>query len=258
MTQSSSWLLSRAVNILLVSDLHYSLRHLDWVVEQAPDFDAVVLAGDHLDISSNVPLESQIVVIQTYVKAIASVTTAVVCSGNHDLTARNEHSEKSAPWLQQAEPTGAIVDWETLDLDDVRITVCPWWDGPETRADVAEQLRRDAETRPRVWIWVYHYPPDDTAVSWTGRNYIGDPDLNRWIEQHKPDLVLTGHIHDSPFREGGSWLARLGDTCVINAGRMPGPMPAHAIIDSASGTAEWWSPYGRASEQLWPATTGAQ
>ena len=45
---------SRPLRILLVSDLHYTLPQLDWVVRAAPRFDLVVLAGDHFDISSAV------------------------------------------------------------------------------------------------------------------------------------------------------------------------------------------------------------
>lgn len=37
------------MRILVVSALHYDLPQLDWVVRVAPDFDLVVLAGDHLD-----------------------------------------------------------------------------------------------------------------------------------------------------------------------------------------------------------------
>lgn len=241
------------MRLLLVSDLHYTLPHFDWVLDQASDFDAVVLAGDHLDLGSAVPLESQIVVVETYVRKLADLTSVLVCSGNHDLTGRNDHGEKHAPWIEQAGVAGATVDWETLEHDDVRVTVCPWWDGPATRADVDRQLSLDAANRPRVWVWIYHFPPDQTPVCWTGNRHIGDTDLNNWIDLHRPELVMTGHIHDSPFREGGSWHARIGDSWVLNAGRMPGPVPVHVIVDSITGTAEWWSPYGRASEQLWPA-----
>ncbi len=243
------------MRLLLASDLHYALPQLDWVLGEAADFDAVALAGDHLDIGSMVPLESQIVVMQTYLRNLRERATTIVCSGNHDLTGRNEHDEKSAPWVEQAAAPTTIVDWQTLDLDGARVTVCPWWDGPNTRELVAEQLATDAAERPRRWIWVYHYPPDAAPVSWTGRRHIGDADLNEWIDRYQPDLVLTGHIHDSPFREGGSWLAQLGDTWVINAGHTTGPIPAHAIVDTVAGTAQWWSPYGQDTQRLWASDT---
>ena len=54
------------VRILLVSDLHYTLRQFDWVVDASPSFDLVVLAGDHLDISSTVALDAQIAVVLRY------------------------------------------------------------------------------------------------------------------------------------------------------------------------------------------------
>ena len=59
------------VRILLVSDLHYTLRQFDWVVERAPAFDLVVLAGDQLDISSTVALDAQIVVVLHYLDVAA-------------------------------------------------------------------------------------------------------------------------------------------------------------------------------------------
>lgn len=238
------------MQLLLVSDLHYALPQFDWVLGHAADFDAVVLAGDHLDLASPVPLETQIVVVQTYLRKLAEHTDVIVCSGNHDLTGRNGHGEKNAPWVEGAFDT-ATVDWHTLDRGDVRITVCPWWDGPATRSDVDRQLSADVAGRPRSWIWIYHYPPNDMPVSWIGSRFVGDDDLNRWIDQHQPELVLTGHIHDSPFREGGSWIARSGHTWVVNAGRTTGPMPAHAIVDTDTGLASWWSPYGHAEQQLW-------
>ena len=38
---------------LLISDLHYALKQFDWASNVAQDFDVVVIAGDHLDISSS-------------------------------------------------------------------------------------------------------------------------------------------------------------------------------------------------------------
>jgi predicted phosphodiesterase len=48
---------------LLVSDLHYSLPQLDWVVAASASFDVVALAGDSLNINSPVPLDAQSVVV---------------------------------------------------------------------------------------------------------------------------------------------------------------------------------------------------
>jgi hypothetical protein len=53
--------------------------------------------------------------------------------------------------------------------------------------------------------------------------------------------VLTGHVHQAPFFPDGSWYDRIGGTLVFNAGRQPGAMPAHIIIDTDENRASWWS-----------------
>jgi len=70
-----------ALRTLLVSDLHYDLRKLDWVLSQAGTVDLLVVAGDLLDLASAVPLDAQIVVALEYLSRFAERTTTVTCSG---------------------------------------------------------------------------------------------------------------------------------------------------------------------------------
>src|SRR5437879_3547665 len=117
---------------LVVSDLHYTLKQLDWVMSVAGDYELGVLAGDHLDIGSAVEPDAQIAVGLEYLARIAAKTTVVACSGNHDLNARNELDERAAPWLDAARASGVFVDGMRLVTDELVVTVCPWWDGPRT------------------------------------------------------------------------------------------------------------------------------
>jgi Icc-related predicted phosphoesterase len=230
------------MQILLVSDLHYTLKQLDWVASVAADYELVVLAGDHLDIASIVEPDAQIAVVLEYLSRIAKKTTVVACSGNHDLNASNELGERSAQWLEAARATGVFVDGTRVDTDSVMVTVCPWWDGPLTREVVDRQLAADAAlVGDRRWIWVYHAPPDASPTSWTGKRHYGDADLVAWIEQHRPDIVLSGHVHQSPFVADGAWIDRIGSTLVLNAGRQIGPTPAHIELDTDAGYARWSS-----------------
>jgi Icc-related predicted phosphoesterase len=226
---------------LLVSDLHYALKQFDWVHSVAADFDLVVIAGDHLDISGHASVDAQIVVILKYLKRLHAKTKLIVSSGNHDLTGFDAAGERTARWLARARAAGIAVDGDFLEADGVSITVCPWWDGPNGCAAVGEQLARDATRRGREWIWVYHAPPDESPVSWSGQKHFGDTELLGWIRQYQPDIVLTGHIHQSPFRQGGSWADRIGDTWVFNSGRQIGPCPAHIVIETEERTAKWFS-----------------
>ena len=228
------------MRILLVSDLHYTLKQLDWVVAVAGDYDLVVIGGDMLSISSAVEPDSQIAVVLEYLSRIGAKTTVAACSGNHDLNARNTFDERAAVWLDAARTAGVHTDGTYLETDDVFITVCPWWDGPQTRQQVDAQFRDDAErVANRTWIWVYHAPPDASPTSWTGKRNYGDTDLNAWIEQHQPALVLCGHVHQAPFVDGGGWSHRIGNTWVVNAGQERGPVPAHIEIDTETLEMRW-------------------
>ena len=86
---------------------------------------------------------------------------------------------------------------------------------------------------------MHHAPPEDSPTSWGGRRSFGDAELRSWIERYQPDVVLSGHVHQSPYIEGGSWADRIGRTWIFNAGHQLGPVPSHVLIDTDAGTASW-------------------
>ena len=59
------------MKLLLVSDLHYALKQFDWTTSVAPDFDVVIIAGDHLDVSGQLDGGVQIVVILKYLNRLS-------------------------------------------------------------------------------------------------------------------------------------------------------------------------------------------
>lgn len=229
------------MRILVASDLHYRLAQYDWLVEHAADVDVVALPGDHLSIAGAVPLAAQIVVISRYLERLGERALVLTTSGNHDLDGAGEHGEQVAGWLHRIRLDGVHVDGATVDVGDTRFTLCPWWDGPTTKAEVDRKLEADADGRPARWVWLYHSPPDGTGLCWTGRRAHPDPDLTAWIERWQPDLVLCGHIHQAPWADGGAWAARLGRTWAFNAGHQPGDVPAHIVIDTDERTASWFA-----------------
>jgi Icc-related predicted phosphoesterase len=246
------------LRILLVSDLHYTLPQLDWVVSVARDFDLVVLAGDTLSIRSAVPLAAQPVVITEYLSMLQSSTQVVLSSGNHDLTGPDPQGEQSALWLAEVRSLGIPTDGDSLELEGALVTICPWWDGPLGRERVATKLADDNGRRPALWLWVYHWPPIGSPTSWTGRREYGDPDLRSWIEAHQPEAVLTGHVHESPFRPDGAWADRIGHTWIFNAGNQLGRVPAHIVIDLSEGQATWLSTLGAETVDLRSASAPAR
>lgn len=73
---------------------------------------------------------------------------------------------------------------------------------------------------------------------------MGDTDVETWIAHYAPDIVVSGHIHQSPFVRDGSWADRLGSTWVFNAGHQYGAPPAYVALDTAAEEAVWVSAMG--------------
>ena len=116
-------------------------------------------------------------------------------------------------------------------MNGVLFTVCPWWDGPLVKDKIATQFADAAAMRLGKWIWIHHAPPANSPTSWGGARYFGDVELVQWIGQYRPDMVVCGHVHQSPFVHDGSWYDRIGATWVFNVGQQFGRPPAHIVLD---------------------------
>ena len=195
---------------LVVADLHYSLPQFDWLLAAADNFDVVIFAGDALDVGSSVDFRAQIVVVKKYLALLSERTRVILCSGNHDLDERSQEGEKISRWVGEVRELGIACDGDSLAIGDTLFTVCPWWDGPLVKARLDMQLREAAACRLNKWVWVHHAPPANSPTSWGGKRFFGDVELVQWIERYRPSMVISGHVHQSPFIPDGSWFDRLG------------------------------------------------
>jgi len=227
--------------MLFVADLHYGLKQFDWLIANAPDYDTMVIAGDLLDLGSSLDLDVQIIVVRKYLRRLAQRTRLLVSSGNHDGDARSAAQESVCRWLREEKGDALFVDGDSVEIGGMLVTICPWWDGPESRAEVGRLLAQDAAREKQPWIWIYHSPPEGSPVSWTGLKSGGDEILTAWIARFAPDMVLSGHIHNAPFYADGAWLHRLGKTWVLNPGRQIGSQPTYVILDFEKMSARWVS-----------------
>src|SRR5258705_11505800 len=216
---------------LVVADLHYSLPQFDWLLSAAPHFELVIFAGDALDVGSLVDFRAQIVVVRKYLTLLSGITRVILCSGNHDLDERSTEGEKISRWVGEVRELGIACDGDSLTLGDPLFAVWPWWDGPLVKQRLEAQLEAAASGRPARWIWVHHAPPANSPTSWGGKRFFGDVELVQWIARHQPSMVISGHVHQSPFIADGSWFDRLGDTWVFNTRLQPGRPPAYIGLD---------------------------
>ena len=219
------------MKLLITSDLHYNLQQFEWLLRVAPDFDYVVLAGDLLNVAGYLELELQITVVGEYLERLSKVSRVIVCSGNHDGETKTESGEYTAKWLQAIASETLFVDWQEVRDRDVLISVCPWWDGPESRKEMDQMLEKHSRLEYKKWLWIHHAPPDQCRVSWTGKRHGGDKFLNELIKRYEPTFVISGHIHTAPFYQAGGWVDRLHNTWVCNPGNQPGPVPTTIQLD---------------------------
>jgi Icc-related predicted phosphoesterase len=238
------------MRMLFVADLHYTLKQFDWLAAISARYDITIIGGDLLDLASPLDFEVQIVVVEKYLNRIRQRTNLLVSSGNHDGDSRNAGDESVAQWIRDSKADHLFVDGDSVEYSGTLFTLCPWWDGPVSRAEVKALLTREAENKAQRWIWIYHPPPANSGVSFTGLKYCGDEYLLEWIERFGPDMVLSGHIHNAPFYPKGSWAGRIGKTWVFNPGRQLGSCPTYITFDFDSMTAKWVSTEGESIRQL--------
>jgi Icc-related predicted phosphoesterase len=127
----------------------------------------------------------------------------------------------------------AMKDWERWDdgAEEPAPRLDGWVSGPRgleahafdpahrspTIAEALEALRPLSE--PSRTMYVTHTPPRDTLCDViASRSHVGSRAWRRFIEEHQPPLVLSGHIHESP-RVSASFRDRVGRTAVTNPGQ---------------------------------------
>jgi Icc-related predicted phosphoesterase len=240
----------RGMKILFVADLHYALKQFDWLVANAGSYGTVIIGGDLLDMASSLDMDVQIVVVEKYLRRLREKTRLLVSSGNHDGDCRNAADESVARWIAESKADGLFVDGDSLELAEGMVTICPWWDGPVSQAELEARLAAQAPKVQGRWIWVHHAPPAGSPVCWTGKKFAGDEALLEWIKRFQPDMVLSGHIHNSPFYKEGAWVDRIGKTWVFNPGKQIGAQPTSITLDLATMTAEWLSIEGQSVRSL--------
>lgn len=239
------------MKILIVSDIHYSLRQFDWLVSNCGDHDMVIIAGDVMELASAVDTDTQAAVVGQYFRKICADRPLIVCSGNHDLVEEFDGT-RSTEWLEDLAIPGLVVDHGSWENDQVRILSLPWWESEEDRDRIESWLDEQVnENDLRPVFWVNHAPPMGAKISWNGKRDLGDKHLVGWIERWRPTAVISGHIHNAPYYPDGSWIDKVGDTVVINGGRQIGEKPATIEIEMTEGVIVWCGMEG-CEEQPFP------
>ncbi len=255
------------MRLILTSDLHRDGAKLLWLLDEAPAHDALLVAGDHLDIFSNAAVEEQIAGTLRWRQLVQDAGKSFAwCSGNHDFFCgeKTPMSAASPLWMKDA-PSSAtcVTDGESRLLkaggENIALTTLPWpvhggelsIDGYRTTySDFVKNLLRLGKRLQAEegvpWIVLCHEPPGETPLS---AKYVA-PEADfarRMIEAAEPDFSLHGHIHHAPNAPGGSWIWQMGKTVCFNTGQSaPNEPPHYVLFECVPG--DWtaiWNGNGR-------------
>jgi Icc-related predicted phosphoesterase len=197
------------MKFLHITDIHCNQQWMDWAREAAPAFDAVLLSGDMLEMSSPRPIEDQIRHWQNYFKIVPG--RWFVCSGNHDCD-----SGVDALWLSRLKNDAIVVPGKIGQVGDVSI-------------GCAEYITSDFSQFSGVNLLVTHEPPEGSRASGIQHGIAGGSfDLLCHLETRpKTKVVVCGHVH----RPKAHWDTIHGVVC-LNPGRDgDAAFPNHFVID---------------------------
>lgn len=249
------------MKLLLLSDLHGRSDWYAWASKQPSD--AIVIAGDLLDGFAGGGLVPQMLALSAWCQN--SPAPLVLSSGNHDANQAGEGSwlgdglprhfdeetsERvsrfltSERWMDVLERPGLVTDHRSSILETSRgslvITTVPF--DPTAEANWDSLWRQGAGLRREhrlPWLVLHHEPPADTAVG----GMMGDISLGYRIQKYRPDFVLSGHLHEQPYR--GAFADRIGPTWCFNPGTPPlarlrsAKQPNSILLDLENRTATW-------------------
>lgn len=83
-------------------------------------------------------------------------------------------------------------------------------------------------------IWLIHSPPMGHGLDacYNGEN-VGSAAVLQFVKEHKPFMVISGHIHESPSLTG-KWMINIGGTLCIQGGQMGRTL--HYVMAELEGT----------------------
>lgn len=189
------------MKIVFLVDLHWSGRP----ALQLPDLsgvDLVLLGGDIAHFSGSGIVRQVVEELQARVPRVLAVC------GNCDLP-------ESENYLREV---GIALDQTTVDIDGLTVAGlsaglpfggCPY---ERTEDQYAEACLKLPQNFQGPSILVTHQPPYETACDRTRGRHVGSKSIRDYITRAQPDVVLSGHIHESIGTDllGGSRLANPG------------------------------------------------
>jgi uncharacterized protein len=198
------------MKLVSFGDIHMATRNLARMGEELRDTDLIVISGDLTNFGG--PPDARKVLDA----ARAACRQVLALPGNLD-------QREVTPYLEQE---GVALHGRGMMVDGVALFGCggsnitPFHTPTElTEDEIYDTLRHgysEVEGK-RPLVMVCHTPPYQTKCDrLINGTAVGSPAARRFIEEVKPEVCISGHIHESAASD------KIGPTRVFNAGPFKG------------------------------------
>jgi Icc-related predicted phosphoesterase len=221
------------MKIVSFGDVHMATRNLERMGEVLRDTDLIIISGDLTnfggsDAAAKVIADARRALPPAAGSAPESTddpgAAATTASANRVLALSGNLDQREViPFLERE---GVALHGRGMVIDGLAIFGCggsnitpfntPTEFTEEELTAALERGYRQVEGR-RPLLMVCHTPPYDTKCDRiVSGKPVGSPAVRRFIEEVKPEVCITGHIHES------AGVDRIGETVVLNAGPFKG------------------------------------
>jgi len=214
------------MKIISFGDVHEDTNNLIKIKSELENADLIVISGDLTNYHGKVEAKKVLESIKRYNKRLLAQY------GNLDQPEVNEHLTGE----------GVNLHGNGYVFGDVGIFGCgassptPFNTPSEiSESDIEKYLVNGyIKVKDAKWkIMVCHTPPKDTAIDIIRSGiHVGSSTVRDFIVQYKPDVCISGHIHESRGKD------KVGDTIVLNAGMFRDGWYIEVFIDKGVLSAE--------------------
>jgi Icc-related predicted phosphoesterase len=199
---------SRHVRLVCFGDVHMAFRAIERVAPALRDADVAILTGDITNFGDPPDAFQVVDAVRAHCPTVWAVT------GNLDML-----------WVIDAfREAGISLHGEGRRLGGLGIFGCGGSNitPMDTPTELEEHELRDVLERAHAAVadaprrlMICHTPPYDTLLDrLVNGTPVGSPAVRAFIETHRPDVAVVGHIHE------GRGVDRVGDTIVVNPGAL--------------------------------------
>lgn len=190
------------MNILSFVDMHGSHKALEEIKKKAKNADIIVCAGDISIFENNLD--------KLFFELNKPNKPLLIIPGNHESTEDIEHLSKFFENIFNIDRKGFIKE---------NCLFIGYGGGGFSMVDkeferLGERLEKEVKKhKGKKIILITHSPPYKTRIDKIMEEHCGNKAIKHFILKAKPDLVISGHLHENDGKED-----RIGKTLIINPG----------------------------------------